>query len=100
MASPTRIVVMTIIIAAGSVVEPGGALMGQRPLDQRDKPPVLTAFTINGGADSVAVSAPFVTLVHTIVGARPTEYRVSHRADFAGALWVSYLLAPVVRDWY
>lgn len=64
------------------------------------QPPVLTAFSINGGADTVSAAAPIVTLVHTVVGTAPTEYRVSRRSDFAGASWVPYAPTLAIRDWY
>lgn len=63
------------------------------------QPPVLTAFSINS-ADTVSVNAANVALVHTVVGTRPSDYRVSHRADFLGARWESYSDAPTLRDWY
>src|SRR6266704_2713852 len=66
----------------------------------RQQPPVITAFTINAGADSVSAADAAVSLTHTVVGARPSEYRVSHRADFAGARWIPYTAALVIRDWY
>lgn len=64
------------------------------------QPPVLTAFTIDGGADTISAAALTVTLVHTVVGTAPTELRVSRRADFAGAPWMPYAPAPAIRDWY
>ncbi len=73
----------------------GGA--GDRTVGQ---PPVLTAFSINGGTDTVSVTVPAVRLDHTVVGTRPSEYRVSHRADFARATWLPYVAAPTFRDWY
>lgn len=66
----------------------------------RQQPPVLTAFSINAGADSVSSSDPSVTLTHTVVGERPSEYRVSHRADFAGAQWMPYITPLSIRNWY
>jgi hypothetical protein len=68
--------------------------------DAHDKPPVLTAFSINANTDTVSAAAPAVALVHTAVGTPPAEYRVSHRADFAGASWTPYETTPAVRDWY
>ena len=68
--------------------------------DPHDKPPVLTAFSINANTDTVSATAPVVALVHTAVGTPPAEYRVSHRADFAGAAWTPYETTPTVRDWY
>ncbi len=88
-------------IRAAAVV----ALVGGAPalaLAQRSggQPPVLTAFSINGGSDTVAASSTAIALVHTTVGARPSEYRVSHRADFLGARWEPYADTPMLRDWY
>jgi len=68
--------------------------------DPRDKPPVLTAFSINANTDTVSAAAAVVALVHTAVGTPPAEYRVSHRADFAGAAWTPYEPMPTIRDWY
>jgi hypothetical protein len=65
-----------------------------------EQPPVITAFAINSGSDTVLASAGTVSLTHTVVGARPTEYRVSHRADFAGSSWLTYTPSLVIRDWY
>lgn len=64
------------------------------------QPPVLTAFSINAGRDTLSAAATAVALVHTAVGARPSEYRVSHRADFLGAHWQPYTDTPILRDWY
>jgi hypothetical protein len=64
-----------------------------------EQPPVLTAFAINGGAAAVSMSEGSVMLDHITVGRRPTEYRVSHRADFAGAAWQPYTETPKLKDW-
>jgi len=64
------------------------------------QPPVLTTFTINGGADTVSATSATVTLVHTVVGTTPTEYRISRRSDFVGARWLPYASALAIRDWY
>lgn len=66
----------------------------------RQHPPVLTAFSINAGAESVPSTDPSVTLTHAVVGERPSEYRVSHRADFAGAQWMPYTTPLSIRNWY
>lgn len=66
----------------------------------KQQPPVLTAFSINGGADSVSTNDISVTLTHIVVGTRPSEFRVSHRADFAGARWMPYSAPLSIRDWY
>ena len=66
----------------------------------RQQPPVITTFTINAGTDSVSAADAAVSLTHTVVGARPSEYRVSHRADFAGARWAPYTAPLTIRDWY
>lgn len=82
---------------AGMLVARQRVALAQRPAEQ---PPVLTAFSINGGADTVSTSDLSLTLTHSIVGTRPSEYRVSHRADFAGARWEQYAPAIAIRDWY
>lgn len=66
----------------------------------KQQPPVLTAFSINAGADTVSSGDGAIALTHTVVGARPTEFRVSHRADFAGARWIPYAAPLTIRDWY
>lgn len=90
-------VVGVLALAIVTGLAPARALQAQTGVPQ---PPVLTAFSINGGADTVSSAAAAVTLVHTVVGTAPTEYRVSRRADFAGAPWLAYARAPAVRDWY
>jgi hypothetical protein len=64
------------------------------------QPPVLTAFTINGGATSVQSSEPILALNHVVVGVAPTEYRVSRRANFGDAQWLPYVAVPTMRDWF
>jgi hypothetical protein len=64
------------------------------------QPPVVTSFSINGGADSVSASAPVVTLGYAVVGTQPSEYRVAHRADFEGVRWLPYTSTLQLRDWY
>ena len=100
---PARIVaIAAVCVGIGFLARPA-ALGAQRAVGGGDgsrQPPVLTTFGINGGAESVSATAPAVTLTHTVVGARPSDYRVSRRADFAGAQWLSYAPAPLVRDWY
>jgi len=85
------------ILLAGTLVGPPRTALAQRSAEQ---PPVLTAFSINGGMDTVSTSDLTIALTHTIVGTRPSEYRVSHRADFAGARWELYPGAISMRDWY
>ena len=86
-----------LVFLAALVVQPPAVVFGQTA---RQQPPVLTAFSINAGADSVSALDEVVSLTHTVVGTRPAEYRVSHRADFAGAKWVAYSPSPTIRDWY
>ena len=98
MLSHLRAFVWAVSIVAGSLIlERPRAALGQRPKEQ---PPVLTAFSINGGVDTVLATDPSVALVHTVVGARPSEYRVSRRADFSGARWEPYTAPLSIRDWY
>lgn len=89
-----------VCLAALAAMAPPGVLGAQTGSPAAMQPPVLTAFSINGGADTVSAAAPSVALVHTVVGAKPSEYRISRRADFAGAPWLPYVSAPAVRDWY
>lgn len=88
---------LALATARTAVAQRGGP--GNTPLVAQ-QPPVITALTIRGTADTIWASDQTVTLVHTVVGARPTEYRVSRRADFVGAAWQAYTPAPIVRDWY
>jgi hypothetical protein len=73
------------------------SLPAQQPARQ---PPVLTTFAINGGADGVSSLEPVVSLDHTVVGLTPSEYRVSHRADFADARWLPYVPRPTLSQWF
>jgi hypothetical protein len=57
------------------------------------QPPVIVSFAINDNARAVRRGQPLL-LSHRTVGARPTHYRVSPRADFAGAPWLSYDQQP------
>ena len=66
----------------------------------REQPPVVTVLTINGGAETISSTEALVSLVHTIVGTRPSEYRVSHRADFEGASWLGYTDRITMRNWF
>lgn len=93
-----RAIVWTASVVAGSLIlERPRVAHGQRA---REQPPVLTAFSINGGVDTVLATDPSVAIVHTVVGARPSEYRVSRRADFTGARWEPYAAPLTVRGWY
>lgn len=84
-----RTAVLATLLAAG-------ASRGQAtPVGQ---PPVLTTFSINRG-DTVSANSLEVALIHTFVGARPSDYRVSHRADFLGAPWQPYADVLFLRDW-
>jgi hypothetical protein len=94
MASPARHLRAAVLVAL-LTGDPARA-----PAQRVGQPPVLTAFSINAGSDTVSAAAVAVALVHTTVGARPSDYRVSHRADFLGAQWQVYTETPVLRDWY
>jgi hypothetical protein len=56
---------------------PGCPVRAQASAAAPPQPPVLTAFSINGGADTVSAAAPTVTLVHTVVGTAPTGVPLS-----------------------
>ena len=66
---------------------------------QRWQPPVIIAFNINSGAASASRSLPLLRLVHELTGVHPYEYRVSARADFAGASWLPYSAALQLSGW-
>jgi hypothetical protein len=89
--------VTTGLLVAAGVLHP--ILPARAPI-QGEQPPVLTSFAINGGAATVAASEDSVALRHTAVGRRPSEYRVSHRADFSGAVWLPYTETPRMKDWF
>jgi len=97
MARPTYPDSLRLVLVSALAASPGVALSQARPSQQ---PPVLTAFAINGGEDTVSSAASTVALAHTVVGTTPSEYRVSHRADFANDPWKPYTAPIVVRDWY
>src|SRR5689334_4976209 len=63
------------------------------------QPPVLIRFVINRGADTASASSAQVELSHSVVGERPTHYRVSPRADFSGASWLPYVDMLTVKEW-
>lgn len=58
------------------------------------QPPVLIGFAISDSAVTAAPGQP-LQLSHRSVGARPTHYRVSQRANFSGAPWLSYEPQPL-----
>lgn len=58
---------------------------------------MITTFALDYGA-TIAVNAR-VLLAHTVVGATPTDYRVSARGDFAGASWHAYERRPMLQGW-
>ncbi len=62
------------------------------------QPPVITAFALDDGA-AIALGQELVVLTHTVVGATPSAYRVSARADFVRAVWHSYLARPTLAGW-
>ena len=53
------------------------------------QPPVLMSFALNDGAET-ATAGSALLLTHTIAGANPTDYRISSRSDFEGAMWMPY----------
>lgn len=93
MHSPRRLLQM-VVPAFCSTLPISATVAGQRP-----QPPVIIAFSINEGAESVVRAAPLVRLVHEVAGTPPAEYRVSARADFAGALWQPYSLPLRLTGW-
>jgi len=93
----SRRVLPSVAVSLACLVVGRTAAPAQRAAEQ---PPVITAFAINAGSDSVSISEPAVALTHSVVGTRPSEYRVSHRADFAGARWEPYSASISLREWY
>ena len=96
-ANSSTLLFLSAALASGSVQ---AFAQTRVPAAIAQQPPVLTVFTINGGADSVSSSASAVALTHTVVGTTPSEYRVSHRADFSNDPWRPYSAPILVRDWY
>ena len=82
-----------LMVAAAAI--PAAQAVPQRAGRQ---PPVITAFALDDGAD-IAVGQVPVVLTHTVVGATPSAYRVSARADFVRAVWQSYLARPTLAGW-
>lgn len=80
-----------IALAVAAALLLGGA-SGQR------QPPVLTAFHLNDGARTAATNDPLVA-THRVSGPVPTDFRVSPRADFAGAPWQPYVPRPRLEGW-
>lgn len=79
-----------LLCALGAVATISGVADAQPASRQ---PPVLTAFALNDGAATAVRDAP-VVLAHSVAGTRPTSYRASARADFAGAVWLPYVRRP------
>jgi hypothetical protein len=71
----------------------------QQPVPSLPQPPVIVSFAINDTATTVSGAAAAITLVHATAGARPVEYRVSARADFANALWLPYATPLRLTGW-
>jgi hypothetical protein len=94
----TLCLVLSVAGGSGPRAQPFAGRLPGAP--QAQQPPVLTTFTINGGAANVAAADTAIALSHTVVGVRPTEYRASRRADFLGARWLPYVETPTVHDWY
>lgn len=82
-----RFAALLALVLAGC---PGTAAGQSAP----NRPPVLVSFSLNGEAGS-ARAGDKLALVHTAVGPRPREYRVSTRADFVGAPWLAYEIRPL-----
>jgi hypothetical protein len=97
MAPLARDVCLAWVLVGGPIAIAVPDALAQTAIAQ---PPVLTAFSINGGATFVAAADTTISLTHTVVGAPPKEYRASRRADFAGAPWLHYVARPTIRDWY
>jgi hypothetical protein len=76
-----------------------GILAGQAATPSGTQPPVLTSLAINDTATTVARSAVALELTHAVAGSRPTEYRISARADMANALWLPYVTPLQLRGW-
>lgn len=66
----------------------------------RKQPPVLTLLQLNANAATVQRGGAPILLEHGIAGTLPTEYRVSARADMAGARWERYAIPLRLRDWH
>jgi hypothetical protein len=86
---------LSLATATHAAAADGQASRIQRVASQ---PPVITVFALDNGAAVAARDTPMI-LAHTVVGAAPTEYRVSSRGDFAGATWQPYLVAATLARW-
>lgn len=63
------------------------------------QPPVLTSLVINDTATTVSRDARILDLKHVVAGARPSEYRISARADMANSLWMPYATPLQLGAW-
>ena len=63
------------------------------------QPPVLTSLAINDTATTASRGARMLDLKHVVAGARPSEYRISARADMANSLWMPYATPLQLRAW-
>lgn len=66
---------------------------------QRAQPPVIIAFAVHDSAATISRSVSELHLAHRVTGLRPLEFRVSARADFAGALWQPYRADLRLSGW-
>lgn len=65
------------------------AVVGPLGAQSSAQPPVLLSFSLGDSASRTRVGQT-LALHHRIVGTPPSHYRVSPRADFAGASWLPY----------
>ena len=72
-------------------------LAAQRPMEQ---PPVLTAFTIDGGAAVVSATDTAIALTHSVVGAHPGRVSREPPGRLQRREMASIHATPSVRDWY
>lgn len=65
------------------------AAVGPLGAQSAAQPPVLLSLSLGDTASRVHPGQSLV-LHHRVVGTAPSHYRVSTRADFAGAVWLPY----------
>ena len=65
------------------------AVVGPLGAQATAQPPVLLAFSLGDSAGRTPLGQA-LALHHRVVGTPPSHYRVSPRADFAGAPWLPY----------
>jgi hypothetical protein len=89
-------VALVLLVLSGATA---GRVQPQPRVIDEQQPSVLTGLAINGTAATVSRNQERLDLTHVVAGTRPTEYRISARADMANALWMPYSPPLHLRGW-